>query len=332
MGSGLSVSPNLRHRRIHSTDMSSEISYGSLSSSSATEGSNSKKSTLRRAHKFFSTFNLKKLPSMRSLSKRNPSFKLPNITSTLDSATAGLEKSISCFTISNQQVPLAPSEALTPITEAKQLGAVQYKGKATISLLKKSETFPIQENNNSITTSKPKKTVIQASTSELIRGIGDFLCIRCGKLVRLQPSHVSNWLHMVDRSLLYQGWQDIGFINPANLVFVYMLLRDVVDEEVDSERELQALVLTCLYLSYSYMGNEISYPLKPFVIEDDRDLFWNRCVEIINMMSDKMLRINADPIYFTMVFSELKSYASAPTRRHNHHRLPALPQEKEKSV
>ena len=29
-----------------------------------------------------------------------------------------------------------------------------------------------------------------------------------------------------------------------------------------SERELHAVVLTGVYLSYSYMGNEISYPLK----------------------------------------------------------------------
>ena len=65
--------------------------------------------------------------------------------------------------------------------------------------------------------------------------------------------------------------QDIAFINPANVVFVYMLVRDLVDEEVDSEDELQAIVLTCLYLSYSYMGNEISYPLKPFLVDHDRE-------------------------------------------------------------
>lgn len=251
---------------------------------------------------------------MRNLSKRHSTVKLPNLTSTLDSATAGLEKSISCFTISNQPSSVAPHNTLSPISEAKQLGAVQYRGKATISLLKKSDTFPVHENNNSIS-SKPKNTVIQASTSELIRCIGEFLCSHCIKLVKLQPSHVSNWLYMVDRSLLFQGWQDIGFINPANLVFVYMLLRDVVDEKVDNDRELEAVVLTSLYLSYSYMGNEISYPLKPFVIEDDRDVFWRRCVGIINLMSEKMLRINADPIYFTMVFSELKSYLPSATRK-----------------
>lgn len=70
--------------------------------------------------------------------------------------------------------------------------------------------------------------------------------------------------------------QDVAFINPANVVFVYMLVRELVDGEETKESELQASVLTCLYLSYSYMGNEISYPLKPFLVEEPKDKFWDR--------------------------------------------------------
>uniref|UniRef100_A0A672Y5K4 Uncharacterized protein n=1 Tax=Sphaeramia orbicularis TaxID=375764 RepID=A0A672Y5K4_9TELE len=43
------------------------------------------------------------------------------------------------------------------------------------------------------------------------------------------------------------------------------------------------------------MGNEISYPLKPFL------------VEAVKRPSGIMLRINADPHFFTQVFAELKS-------------------------
>lgn len=96
--------------------------------------------------------------------------------------------------------------------------------------------------------------------------------------------------------LLACYFQDVAFINPANVVFLYMLVRgklngkrcasfsaifistftDLVDGEESSEQELQASVLTCLYLSYSYMGNEISYPLKPFLVEESKDKFWDR--------------------------------------------------------
>lgn len=71
-------------------------------------------------------------------------------------------------------------------------------------------------------------------------------------------------------------FQDVAFINPANVVFVYMLVREMVDGDETKELDLQAKVLTCLYLSYSYMGNEISYPLKPFLVEESKDKFWDR--------------------------------------------------------
>uniref|UniRef100_A0A182NT66 Cyclin-dependent kinase 5 activator n=1 Tax=Anopheles dirus TaxID=7168 RepID=A0A182NT66_9DIPT len=86
-----------------------------------------------------------------------------------------------------------------------------------------------------------------------------------------------------------------------------MLVRELVDGEETKEAELQAAVLTCLYLSYSYMGNEISYPLKPFLVEDSKDKFWDRCLLIVNRLSSNMLRINAEPGFFTEIFTELKA-------------------------
>ena len=82
------------------------------------------------------------------------------------------------------------------------------------------------------------------------------------------------WLRTVDRSLLLQGWQDIAFINPANVVFVYLLVRDCVDSNVVQETELQAIVLACLYLSYSYMGNEIRSVEATWKIGNINQLFY----------------------------------------------------------
>jgi cyclin-dependent kinase 5 activator 1 len=156
-------------------------------------------------------------------------------------------------------------------------------------------------------TSNQRKTVIQASTSELLRCLGDFLAKKCHKLKNFQSGDAVIWLRAVDRSLLLQGWQDIAFINPANVVFLYMLLRELIQEDIETEKELQAVVLSCLYLSYAYMGNEISYPLKPFLVENDtKEKFWNRSLFIINLLSSKMLRINSEPGFFTEVFTELK--------------------------
>ncbi|NXB61736.1 CD5R1 kinase, partial [Struthidea cinerea] len=153
----------------------------------------------------------------------------------------------------------------------------------------------------------PRRVVVQASTSELLRCLGEFLCRRCYRLKHLSPTDPVLWLRSVDRSLLLQGWQDQGFITPANLVFVYLLCREALrGEDIGSQAELQAAFLTCLYLAYSYMGNEISYPLKPFLVESCKEAFWDRCLSIIDLMSPKMLQVNADPHYFTQVFADLK--------------------------
>ena len=95
-------------------------------------------------------------------------------------------------------------------------------------------------------------------------------------------------------------------------------------DQVSSEKELQMVVLTCLYLSYAYMGNEISYPLKPFLVDgestpglsrgdarrDSRERFWARCVRLVDENSSRMLRMNKDPRYFTEVFRDLKAYST----------------------
>uniref|UniRef100_A0A8C5RGX9 Cyclin-dependent kinase 5 activator n=1 Tax=Laticauda laticaudata TaxID=8630 RepID=A0A8C5RGX9_LATLA len=156
--------------------------------------------------------------------------------------------------------------------------------------------------------SSPRRVIVQASTSELLKCLGEFLCRRCYRLKHLSPTEPILWLRSVDRSLLLQGWQDQAFVTPANVVFVYLLCREMIDGDlVGNEHDLQAALLTCLYLSYSYMGNEISYPLKPFLVEASKDVFWNRCLHIIHAMSAQMLRINADPHYFTQVFADLKN-------------------------
>ncbi|XP_028820598.1 cyclin-dependent kinase 5 activator 1 [Denticeps clupeoides] len=196
-----------------------------------------------------------------------------------------VKKSLSCANLSSYEGPAGPGYG----RQQQQLSSVKKVPPGTGA-------------------ASPKRVIVQASTSELLRCLGEFLCGRCYRLKRLSPADPVLWLRAVDRALLLQGWQDQAFVTPANVVFVYMLCRDVVDGDlVASEHELQAILLTCLYLSYSYMGNEISYPLKPFLVEAGKEAFWDRCLAIIDATSGKMLRINADPHFFTQVFAELKS-------------------------
>lgn len=53
----------------------------------------------------------------------------------------------------------------------------------------------------------PRKTVIQASTSELLKCLGIYLHNKCYRLRDFQAGDAVMWLRTVDRSLLLQGWQ-----------------------------------------------------------------------------------------------------------------------------
>ncbi|XP_037344862.1 cyclin-dependent kinase 5 activator 1-like [Pungitius pungitius] len=165
----------------------------------------------------------------------------------------------------------------------------------------------VQKQPSSLSLVSPRRIVIQASTGELLRCLGDFLCRRCFKLKELSSAEVIVWFRNIDRTLLLQGWQDQGFITPANLVFVYLLCEDTIADGIDSLAELQGTFQTCLYLAYSYMGNEISYPYKPFMMEANREVFWETSLRIVNRLSAKMLQLNADPHFFTEVFQDLKN-------------------------
>lgn len=300
MGTVLSLSPGPRKPGYYDDRPGSLSHYPSLSSHSL---NTQKDRSLKRGHSIFlPALTWKRL--VASTKKRGESKKcypggqgavvdplnnnnIYHMDTVLHLNQENVKKSLSCANLSSYEGPAG-------------LGlGVGYGKPQQISSVKKIPP---------VCTSSPKRVIVQASTSELLRCLGEFLCGRCYRLKHLSPADPVLWLRAVDRSLLLQGWQEQAFVTPANVVFVYMLCRDVVDGDlVTSEHNLQAILLTCLYLSYSYMGNEISYPLKPFLVEATKQAFWDRCLAIIDITSAKMLRINADPHFFTQVFADLKT-------------------------
>lgn len=158
------------------------------------------------------------------------------------------------------------------------------------------------------------KTSTFTLSSDALRCIGNFVKSHCKNLSRLRSSEVVLWLRGVDRALLIQGWQDQAFLTPPNLVFLYMLLKESLKDKFTSITQLRAEVLTCLYMAYTYSGPEISYPLKPFLVDGDREAFWDRCMNMINNHSGKMLQTNRDPKYFSELLVELKCHNSVDRR------------------
>lgn len=151
--------------------------------------------------------------------------------------------------------------------------------------------------------------------SETLKYIGCYVYLRCRNLEGLKPSVVVGWIRSVDRNLVLSGWQEMGFISQPNMIVLYMLLREVIPPKVRSLSQLKALIMSTLYMCYAYNGHEISYPLKPFLFDGDRGGFWDRCMEIINHHSDKLLQINKEPKFYNDIQLELKTFGRSLERK-----------------
>lgn len=163
---------------------------------------------------------------------------------------------------------------------------------------------------------KPKVPIASFMvSSDALKCVGNFVRCHCKNLTRFRASEVVLWLRGVDRALLLQGWQDQAFLTPPNLVFLFMLLKESLSDKIPNPAQLRAEILTCLYMAYTYNGPEISYPLKPFLIDGDRRAFWDRCMFITNNLSEKMLQMNREPKYFGELLVELKNYGNVVDRR-----------------
>ncbi|XP_017872890.1 PREDICTED: uncharacterized protein LOC108620498 [Drosophila arizonae] len=117
-----------------------------------------------------------------------------------------------------QELPFFPSTKTQKLTAAKDQGSVNNTNSITNhnKLIQKQPlalTRPQQLQISSIQIKNtnqnyiPRKTVIQASTSELLKCLGLFLHYRCHRLNNFDPGDAVMWLRAVDRSLLLQGWQ-----------------------------------------------------------------------------------------------------------------------------
>ena len=153
------------------------------------------------------------------------------------------------------------------------------------------------------------------SLSETLKYIGCYVYLKCRHIDGLKPSVFVSWVKGVDRSLIYSGWQEHGFISHSNMVVLYMLLREMVRSDIKTLSQLKGVVMSCLYMCYAYNGHEISYPLKPFLTDGDRNGFWDRCMIIVNNYSGKMLRINKEPSYYNEMQTELRNFGRSIERK-----------------
>jgi hypothetical protein len=146
------------------------------------------------------------------------------------------------------------------------------------------------------------------SLSDLLRCLGAYVQKHCTHLSTVpSASDVAMWVRCADRALQLNGWTVNSFLLESHVVFTYMLLKRAFQQfRVSSLVDVKEIVLMCLYVSYTYNANEISYPLRPFLVKQDRVGFWDKCTTLSLSASSYMLRINQDAVFYDQLLASLK--------------------------
>lgn len=150
------------------------------------------------------------------------------------------------------------------------------------------------------------------TVTDLLQNLGTFVQKHCTHLHTIpSATEIVIWVRCADRALQLNGWTINSFLMESHVVFTYMLLSRAFQHFVPRTlTDVKELVLMCLYISYTYNANEISYPLRPFLVKQDKVAFWDRCTTLSLSSSTHMLRLNRDHTYYVDVLASLKSITS----------------------
>ena len=156
-----------------------------------------------------------------------------------------------------------------------------------------------------------RRTEKRWTLADLLHCLGTYVHHECkGLLTGPTAPEVAMLVRCTDKALRLNGWTVNSFLLESHVVFTFMLLQKAFEKfEVRTLADAKELVLMALYISYTYNAIEISYPLRPFLVKQDRVSFWSKCTELSLHSSSEMLRINRDNIYYTELVHQLKQYS-----------------------
>lgn len=171
------------------------------------------------------------------------------------------------------------------------------------------ENQPQEQSERKAKQRSPKKKNIPLP--DVMMSLGKFVLSKTeGLTCRPTVADVVGWMRQADRALQLNGWTVNSFLIESHVVFTFMLMQAAFEQfAMCSLLDLKEVFYLCLYISYTYNANEISYPLRPFLVKSDRVGFWDKCTGLSLSISDRMLKINNDRDYYEYMLHSLLAYA-----------------------
>ena len=154
--------------------------------------------------------------------------------------------------------------------------------------------------------------VNKSNVGLLLKAFGRFVVKLCsGMCIKPTAPEVAKWVITMDKSLQDCRWTNKNFVCESHIVFLFMLMELYAQEQTFlTVRDVREAVHVCLFISYTYNANEISYPARPFLcLGQDRNKFFQECVGLGLRSSGEMLEINQDQDLYRRHLTRLLTYA-----------------------
>ena len=143
---------------------------------------------------------------------------------------------------------------------------------------------------------------------------------------RLDARDIADWLKSSEQALFAADWQHERVLTTSTVALLHMMMRGALATPANSGgtlsgrilqtdgSELKAVILACFYVVCSYSGQEITYPMWPYLATASEH-FWSLTISLGLRFSRQLLLLNSSRLAFREECDVLAGFAHVDIRQ-----------------
>lgn len=116
----------------------------------------------------------------------------------------------------------------------------------------------------------------------------------CLKYTKIDKNEIRLWIPDIDKKIFSRGWTTESLIEENIIVSFFTIFRHMNLRKNMNAEKFKIMFHSILFVVLSNLGPEISYPSKPFIKFDNKELFYENCIYLTNVFHKIIFDLNTD--------------------------------------